>query len=350
MKSPETIKIKKWRIRKILASSLVSVTAVILLLIMVFWLSPYPSVLLIRYAFNKEAIKVNEALQKHAPTDIASIENQQYKSDDKDAFLDVYFPESATKSDSLLPVIIWVHGGGWISGNKQQLTNYCKILAGYGYTVVAIDYSIAPGKKYPTPVFQTNDALSYVIKNFVRFHINPNKIFVGGDSGGAHIAAQIANCVASATYAKMLKITPSITRKQLIGMILFCGPYDVHDVNMEGEFSSFLKTILWSYSGDKNFSTNKFFESASVIRYITHNFPPAFISAGNADPLAPQSYAFAKALSEKKVITDTLFFPKGHSPQLPHEYQFNLNTDDGKLALKRVVNFLRNISGSQLQH
>ena len=74
--------------------------------------------------------------------------------------------------------------------------------------------------------------------------------------------------------------------------------------------------------------------------YVTADCPRTFISAGNADPLLPQSVAFAEALAGRKAYVDTLFFPNDHSPALPHEYQFNLDTDAGKLALERSVKFL----------
>jgi acetyl esterase/lipase len=69
-------------------------------------------------------------------------------------------------------------------------------------------------------------------------------------------------------------------------------------------------------------------------------FPPAFISVGNADPLAPQSRALAEALEAVGVEVDTLFFPDDHSPPLAHEYQLLLSTQEGRLALDRSVAFL----------
>jgi acetyl esterase/lipase len=98
--------------------------------------------------------------------------------------------------------------------------------------------------------------------------------------------------------------------------------------------------VLWSYSGGKSFAHDPFFATASIIDYVTSDFPPAFISVGNADPLEQQSHAFADALVSRGVRVDALFFPKDYSPPLPHEYQFNLDTDAGRLAFERTVNFL----------
>jgi acetyl esterase/lipase len=78
----------------------------------------------------------------------------------------------------------------------------------------------------------------------------------------------------------------------------------------------------------------------SVNRHVTAEYPPAFVSAGNADPLAPQSVLMAGAIAGKGVSVDTLFFPAGHSPSLPHEYQFNLDEAAGREALERLAAFL----------
>jgi acetyl esterase/lipase len=96
----------------------------------------------------------------------------------------------------------------------------------------------------------------------------------------------------------------------------------------------------WAYSGEKDFMNDSRFATASLINYLTADFPATFISAGNADPLLPQSRELAAGLSARGVRVDSLFFADDHAPPLPHEYQFNLDTDEGQLALERVVGFL----------
>jgi acetyl esterase/lipase len=305
-----------------------------------FQISPWPGALLLRAAFNRGAISTARALEKHVPSGIAAQLHQHYDVTDGDAYLDVFYPSEVAPSDRALLTVVWVHGGGWLSGSKDHIANYARILAGKGYTVAGVDYSLAPGKTYPTPVRQVNTALAYLARHAARLHIDPERFVLAGDSGGAHIAAQLATLVSVPSYATALGIVPSIDRPQLAGVLLYCGPYNVHRVNRVGAFGNFLQTVLWSYSGAKDFLNNPRFATASVIKYVTSAFPPTFISVGNADPLAPQSYAFADALVSHGVHVDSLFFPKDYMPALPHEYQFDLDTDAGRLALTRSVQFL----------
>jgi acetyl esterase/lipase len=304
-----------------------------------FKFSPWPMALLIRHQFDKEGERVSRALVRHLPTGVAERLDQRYDPADGDAYLDVFYPEQVAGAGARLPCIVWVHGGGWISGSKDQIANYLRILAARGYVVVGVDYSIAPGARYPTPLRQVMAALDYLQRNAERFNIDPARIILAGDSGGAHIAAQVANLAAVPDYARAVGVTPTIDRARIVGLILHCGAYDVGAVNLEGGFGTFLRTVLWSYSGHRQFMSDTLFATASVINYLTPAFPPAFISAGNADPLLSQSRAFAAALACQGVVIDTLFYPDSFTPPLPHEYQFNLDTDAGRLALERALAF-----------
>lgn len=316
------------------------VAALILAGYAAFQFSPWPSALVIRAAFDKGANTASQALAKHVPPGVSARLNERYDAADPDARLDVFYPSEIENGERSLTTVVWVHSGGWISGSKNQIANYLKILAGKGYTVAGVDYSVAPGKTYPTPLRQVNAALAYLGRNAGRLHVDASRIVLAGDSGGAHIAAQVANAVTVPAYAAALGVSPSIGRPQLRAVILYCGGYDLGKINLEGPFGGFMRTVLWSYFGRKDFLAHPLFATASVIDYLTPDFPPAFISVGNADPLAPQSRALAEALAARGVRVDGLFFPDDYAPALAHEYQFNLDIPAGRLALERSLKFL----------
>ena len=135
-------------------------------------------------------------------------------------------------------------------------------------------------------------------------------------------------------------MSPSIQRAQLRGLILYCGPYNLTERKPHGLVENFMLAMPWSYSGNRNFEDDPYFAPASVFNYVTGDFPPAFISAGNADPLESQSHALAEKLTADGVRVDSLFFPKDYRPALPHEYQFDLDTDAGRMALDRSGKFV----------
>jgi acetyl esterase len=206
--------------------------------------------------------------------------------------------------------------------------------------VVAVDYSIAPGSAYPQPLKQVNAALAYLQKNAALLHVDASRIVLAGDSAGSQIAAQLATIISVPDYARTVGVAPAITRSQLSGVLLYCGAYDMAAADFDGPFSDFLNTVLWSYSGHRDFKLNPEFAPASVVNYVDANFPPAFVSAGNDDPLEPQSKELAATLAKHGVRVDALFFPSDYAPALPHEYQFSLDTEAGRTALTRSAAFL----------
>jgi acetyl esterase len=271
-----------------------------------------------------------QASDRHAPISITAQLNKSYDTGDRDALLDVYYPSQLEEADRL-PTVVWVHGGGFTAGSKDDIAGYLKVLAAQNFTVVGVNYSLAPARKYPTPVLQVNTALGYLSKNEAALHVDASKLFLAGDSAGAQIAAQLAIVISNSPYAKEMGVTPYINRRQLLGVILHSGVYDLHNSDSE---------LVSSYIGSKDFTDNPRLDESSVIRNISADFPAMFISAGNADWLAPQARLLAETATKLGISVDSLLFPDDYTPPLPHEYQFNLETKAGQLALERTTKFI----------
>ena len=89
--------------------------------------------------------------------------------------------------------------------------------------------------------------------------------------------------------------------------------------------------MLWSYFGERDPAKIAKFDEFNISRHVSPGFPPAFVTVGNADPLAPQSVLMADAIKAQGVAVDELYFPPDYEPKLPHEYQFNLDNEaDGR--------------------
>jgi acetyl esterase/lipase len=301
-------------------------------------LSPWPAVFVYRWWMNHGGIVLNEALEDRVPPGVAALVDQHYDQNDGDALLDVYFPGSAKGP---LATVVWVHGGGFLAGDRQHVANYLRILAARGYTTVAVGYTLAPAARYPAPLQQMNAALAYLVQNAERLRIDPKHFILAGDSAGAQLAAQMANVITSPQYAKAVGIVPALRPEQVRGVILHCGIYDLSLAKFDGPFGHFMRTVVWAYSGRKEFGAQAMVPEFSVPRFVTAQFPPTFITVGNADPLARHSQVMAAALQKNGVRVDSLFFPDDYRPALPHEYQFHLDSGAGREALERTVRFLK---------
>jgi len=279
-----------------------------------------------------------------APADVTSILDEQYAAE-RDARLDVYFPASAA-AGAQLPAVVWIHGGAWISGDKQRVAPYFAHLAAAGFTVFAVEYSLAPGARYPIALHQINEALAYVRENAHRFHADCARVVLAGDSAGAQMASQIATAATNAEYAAELGIEPSVRADDLRGVALFCGAYDANAVARHpravpnAALQLFTSSVLWAYTGSRDRDSHVLREM-STIDHVTHAFPPTFISGGNGDPLTEvHSEPFAARLETLGVDVTPRFFAPDHEPELGHQYQFDTETDDARATLDALVAFL----------
>ena len=124
-------------------------------------------------------------------------------------------------------------------------------------------------------------------------------------------------------------------------MVLTCGVFDLDLVDPSSPAGRlFFAPVLWAYSGTRAALADEEFRTMSVTPHVTADFPASFLTAGNADPLLPHSTALAARLEDVGVPVQTLFYPAEHSPALGHEYQFNLDSVDGRNALERIDTFL----------
>jgi len=323
-----------------------SLVGCVLLVLFIFRVSPAPGAWVIRSVFNRNSAKTLAALEKHQPSvAINSMLNQQYRKSDTDAKLDVYYPTSTSK-DITLPTIIWTHGGAWISGDKSNDAPYFKLLAAEGFTVIALNYSLAPEHQYPAPIHQLNDAYAYLQTNASRFHIDSNKFILAGDSAGAQLSSQMGAIITNPKYAHTVGITPSLKPSQLKGLILNCGIYMMDGLTQPDPTLPKLigwgdDISVWAYSGTKDFS-DPVIKQMSAYYHVTKDYPPVYISGGNADPLtSAQAKPFADLLTSLGVSVTKNFFTDNHKPALPHEYQFNLDNQDGVTAFQKTVEFAK---------
>ncbi|WP_350347705.1 alpha/beta hydrolase [Agromyces sp. G08B096] len=301
----------------------------------------WPSALLIRAVFTKGGAETVAEMQPYVPeTGVDSrLDVAKGEAGGPGTGLDVFTPSD---SEGPNPTVVWVHGGAWISGSKENVAPYLQILAGHGYTAIGLDYTIAPEATYPTATKQLNDSLAYLVEHADELGVDPDQIVLAGDSAGAQLASQLAVLTTNPKYAGILGVEPALDADQLVGVILNCGVYDLRAMaELNGIGAWGFQVALWAYTGTKNWSSDYAGSTMSTIDFVTEEFPPTFITGGNGDALTwIQSIPMSGALQDAGVDTTELFWAADHEPALPHEYQFHLDFDEAHVALEQTLDFL----------
>lgn len=256
------------------------------------------------------------------------------------AHLQLYSPAQPTSA--ALPMVLWVHGGGFISSSADTVRDYAIMLADRGYIVANLDYSLAPGSKHPVPVVQANEGLAYLRSHAAALGGDPSAIVVGGDSAGAQIASELAAVQTNPSLAGRMHLAPALAPGELHGVVLLCGLYDMRTVADTG-FPA-LRTYLWAYTGVRNWTDYAAIDDLSTTSTATADYPPTFLTVGDADPFRTQADELNAALARNGVDVTYLDWA-GSKAGLGHEYQFDFARPQARTAFTETVAFLDRRTG-----
>ena len=203
-----------------------------------------------------------------------------------------------------LPLVLFLHGGGWVTGDLDTHDATCRELANAsGCKVVALDYRLAPEHKFPAGLLDCHAALRWLVDNAKELQIDAARIVVSGDSAGGNLAAVVAISARDGDG-------PAIA-----GQLLIYPATDfamTHPSHREPETSILLThtVIRWFRDHYLNGAADIGDWRASPARAKTLiGLPPAYVLTAGADPLRDEGCDYAQRLRHAGVAVITRHFP-----------------------------------------
>ena len=225
--------------------------------------------------------------------------------------LDIYLPD---QGKGLFPVIIWIHGGAFMGGDKADL-QVAPALEGLkrGYAVVSINYRLSGEAKFPAQVFDAKAAVRWVRANAGIYDFDPDRIAAWGSSAGAYLALMLGTSAGLKQFEdlKMGNLDHSSTVQAVVD---WYGPCDF--LMMDQQLA---ESGLSSAPGQEHNSANSpesllFGQQITRIRdkvkaanpaaYINPNCPPFFIQHGTRDAVVPVQQSIVLAAELKAILGD----------------------------------------------
>ena len=225
------------------------------------------------------------------------------------------------------PVLFWVHGGGFIGGDKSTIRPIALRLAAKGYTVLALNYALAPETHYPAALVQLGEVYEYLRANAPQFGgADLNRVAFGGDSAGAQIALQFMLLQTNPALAAAMHWHPQVHPQTIKAAVLYCGPYDLAAFANAGSrvLRFFMHQLGWAYFGRRNWMKKPQAGQASVYDHVTAASPPTFLTDGNTFSFEAQGRALYAKLTALGVPAEGLFY-RPEAGQLHHDYQFSVD-------------------------
>lgn len=253
---------------------------------------------------------------------------------DKKRSMDIYVPNEGEK----FSVLIFIHGGGWVTGDKEDFTRTSRIMAYKGYLVFNVNYRLAPGDIYPAQINDVAKAISWVQINAAQYGGDASKIFLAGDCAGAHLVSHYTTILTNEKLSENIKMEDLIPAETIKGILLFYGVYDLKSLDKMN--SSAAREQSKSFLGNDQELYAERIDFVSPLHYINESFPPVFLCAGESDDFYMQTIYLIQELRNNKVPHKFISFSFDEYPNARHGFLMDYKRRCTKKALESAGHFI----------
>lgn len=291
---------------------------------------------------NKQIAKQEKVLEKWLtkhdkenpfPNDKVKIsENISYLDDNKFHLMDIYQPYN---NEKILPIIINIHGGGFLLGKKEVNKLYCAELAQKGYIVFCVEYPLSPKAKIIDILNDLIIAINKINEIAKEYNGDNNDLYLTGDSAGAYLCVYLSALKNNPNLNHLLKIEnkiiPSIKSLGLISGMFYTNKFD--------QIGVFVPKLIYGKNYKKNYNNAYYnIENKEIISYLS----PCFLITNKGDFLRHYSVNFSKTLAKYNIKYKLLNI--NSKKMLPHAFVAMLpETEEAKIANNEMIEFFKNI-------
>lgn len=243
----------------------------------------------------------DEHIEIYPTNQLYTLKNVSYGQDPLQK-MDIYLPPG--RSTNTTKIAVFIHGGGWEGGDKDDLMLNEEIINGLidefpDYALVNLNYRLVNGtqNQYPTAEIDVQMAMDYIYSNLESYQLSTNT-YMAGFSAGAHLAA--------------LHTLKHNDRNYIKGCIAMSGAYDfTADLSKESEEA---RKIVEQFLGGTKEQKSKEYEEASPINYVSQNSPKFYIVHGTNDQLISieQATSFEAKLKQNNISVLTFYHQDNH--------------------------------------
>ena len=232
--------------------------------------------------------------------------------------LDVYVPSDTVGK---LPAIVSIHGGGWVYGDKELYQHYCMRLARRGFAVINFTYRLAPEHRYPAALKDCFKVFEWIKEHHKEYFIDYDEVFITGDSAGAQLALQSIVILTNSEYRMLFDLdVPEDFKVKACGFN--CGMYYLF-VNSVLKPSDLFMTS--DYLPD---DYKPYIRQLKTTRYITRDFPPAFVMTSYNDFLRFMARPLYRKLKSLGIECEYHIYGSRKQKDIGHVFHLNCRSKE----------------------
>ena len=218
--------------------------------------------------------------------------------------LDVIYPHNATAP---VPTVIYIHGGGWVFGDKAGAVLLVLPYLQMGWAAVNVEYRLASVSKAPGAVEDCRCALRWVVRNAKKYHIDPTRLVVTGHSAGGHLALTTGMLTESDGLDNNCPPNDNEAEPHVAAIVNWYGITDVADLIEGPNRKNYAVAWLGSLPDKLEIARR-----VSPLSYVRKDNPPIITIHGDADNVVPYSHAVRlHQVLDKAGVPNELFTVKG---------------------------------------
>jgi acetyl esterase/lipase len=258
--------------------------------------------------------KLSKALDLDHVVDISSEGLREYRDipyynrSGKELMMDIFEP--VVEKGTELPVIVNIHGGGLIDGNKNLSAGFCRQMAKRGYLVFSLEYRLIPDVRVYEQFDDVCAGMDCVGRKLVDFDVDITRIYLTAESAGAYLSTYVASMRKSKALQDAIGYPPTRMNFKAIGLI-------------SGMFYTTRKDALGRFLSRSFYGKDE--HSLAMAEYtnpehpeIIYNIPPCYLITSKADMLERYTLDFAGELGNKGV--EHYLRHMGSDPKLIHAF------------------------------
>jgi len=254
--------------------------------------------ILVEKVEGNETVKADERMGSAVESNTENaIEKREYRDVVYDTLsevqkFDLYLPETG---EGPFPFVMFIHGGGWFSGDKTDGQERAWVtLREQGYAVASINYRLSGEAPHPAGIIDCKTALRYLKAHADEYHIDAERVTVSGDSSGGHYALMVALTAGNPDFEDLTRGNPEQASDVACAVVWYPATDLAETMRTvwDGEYTGFGADFAWSnierYAGKKIEDVNDdVLVSASPVQYVAEDMPPVLLQHGNADTICP---------------------------------------------------------------
>jgi acetyl esterase/lipase len=214
-----------------------------------------------------------------------------------------------TDTDQAAPALVFIHGGGWRTGNKNSFRPAIELAAQRGYVAVTVGYRFAPKHRFPAQIEDCKCAVRWLRAHAEELNVDPHRIGAIGGSAGAHLALLLGTMDSGDGLEGNGGWDDQTSKVQAV--VSYFGPVNltlsIEDIQKSPAAEVFMeqavRAILRDFVGGELEERTNELQLASPINYVNEGDAPMLLFQGTRDPLVPfdQTFEMAGALTTHKI-------------------------------------------------